>query len=149
MAKIVLPAKMENLENLVEFVADQGRTSGFSARRTAEIRLASEEVLVNIIYYAYPETVGDISINCRSEEDVFILELLDSGIPFNMLAAPGPDIASCLSDRPVGGLGIHFVKEIASETRYVRKKGQNRLTLVFGKDRQKGVKNGSGRMGAG
>ena len=135
MAKIVQPAKMENLENLLEFVADQARASGFPTRRTAEIRLAAEEVLVNILCYAYPETDGDVFINCFVEKDVFILEILDSGIPFNILTVPGPDVTSCLPDRCVGGLGIHFVKEMATEARYVREKRQNRLTLVFGRYR--------------
>ncbi len=135
MTKIVLPAKMGNLENLLEFVSDQAFASGFSHRRIGEIRLAAEEVLVNVLCYAYPETDGDVSINCLGEEDIFILEILDSGIPFNILTVAVPDVTSCLSDRCVGGLGIHFVKEMATETRYVREKGQNRLTLVFGRYR--------------
>ncbi len=135
MAKIVQPAKMENLQNLLEFVADQACASGFSTRRTGEIRLAAEEVLANILCYAYPETDGDVFINCFVEKDVFILEILDSGIPFNILTVPGPDVTSCLSDRCVGGLGIHFAKEMATEARYVREKKQNRLTLVFGRYR--------------
>ena len=95
MAKIVQPAKMENLQNLLEFVADQACASGFSTRRTGEIRLAAEEVLANILCYAYPETDGDVFINCFVEKDVFILEILDSGIPFNILTVPGPDVTSC------------------------------------------------------
>lgn len=137
MAKIGLPAEMENLEALLDFVDKEADKAGFSARRVSEVRLAAEEVLVNIFCYAYPETDGDVSISCFVKEDFFVLEILDSGTPFNIVAAPGPDASSCLSERYVGGLGIHFVKEMATEARYVRENGQNRLTLVFGKCRQK------------
>ena len=137
MSKIVLPAKMENLEKSLEFIDDQARSLGFLHRRIGEIRLAAEEVLVNIFCYAYPKADGDVAIYCHGENDVFILEILDRGIPFNILAAPRPDVQACLDDRCVGGLGIHFVKQMTTETRYVREKGQNRLILIFGKYRQK------------
>ncbi|OQY49691.1 MAG: hypothetical protein B6240_02830 [Desulfobacteraceae bacterium 4572_87] len=136
MAKIGLPAEMENLEELLDFVDNEAEKAGFPARRVSEIRLAAEEVLVNIFCYAYPETDGDVSISCFMKEDFFVLEILDGGTPFNIMAAPGPDLSSCLSERYVGGLGIHLIREMATETRYVRDKGQNRLTLVFGKYRQ-------------
>ncbi|MBW2708127.1 MAG: ATP-binding protein [Deltaproteobacteria bacterium] len=137
MAKIRLPAKMEHLEELLDFVDNEAHKAGFSARRISEIRLAAEEVMVNISCYAYPETDGDVFVSCFVAEGFFVLEILDSGTPFNIVAAPGPDVgSSCLSERYVGGLGIHFVKEMATETRYVRDKGQNRLTLIFGKYRQ-------------
>jgi len=131
MAKIELPAKMENFEEFLDFVAKEAGRAGFPSRRISEIRLAAEEVLVNVFCYAYPETEGDVSINCSGGEDAFVLEILDRGIPFNIMAAPGPDLSSCLSDRSIGGLGIHFVKKMTTEARYVREKEQNCLTLVF------------------
>jgi len=136
MGKIGLSAQMENLEEFLDFVVKEAGRAGLPSRRISEIRLAAEEVLVNIFCYAYPETKGDVSINCSEGEDVFVLEILDRGIPFNMMAAPGPDLSSCLSDRCVGGLGIHFVKKMTTKARYVREKEQNCLTLVFEKCRE-------------
>ena len=103
----------------------------------SEIRLAAEEVLVNIFSYAYPEKNGGVSVICFLKEDFFVLEILDSGIPFNIMAASRPDVSSPLLEREVGGLGIYFVREMTSETRYVRDKGRNRLTLVFARNRRK------------
>lgn len=137
MGKIRLPAEMENLEELLDFVVTEARKAGFPARRVSEIRLVAEEVLVNIFSYAYPETGGHVSINCSVREDFFFLEILDGGVPFNIMAAPDPNVSSCLSERSVGGLGIVFVKKMATETSYVREKGRNRLTLVFAKFRKK------------
>jgi len=135
MAKIRLPAEMGNLEEFLDFVVEEAGNQGFPPQRVSEIRLVSEEVLVNIFSYAYPESGGHVSMSCSGGEDDFILEILDRGAPFNILAAPGPDLSSCLSERCVGGLGIYFVKKMTTEIRYVRENGENRLTLIFGKCR--------------
>ncbi len=135
MAKIGLPAEMGNLEKFLDFVVEEAGNQGFPPQRVSEIRLVSEEVLVNIFSYAYQERGGHVSMNCSGGEDVFILDILDRGAPFNILAVPGPDLSSCLSERCVGGLGIYFVKKMTTEIRYVRENGENRLTLIFGKCR--------------
>ena len=137
MAKIELPAHMEHLETLLDFVDNEAGTAEFPEARVSKIRLAVEEVLVNIFSYAYPDKQGYVTISCLNKDDRFILEILDCGVPFNMLKAPDPDTSSGLSERRLGGLGIYFVKKMADEARYVRTEGENRLTLVFKKDLQK------------
>ncbi len=136
MTKIELTAEMENLENLLDFVVGEAEKAGFSSQRVSEIRLATEEALVNIISYAYPETDGRVSMACSLKDGLFVLEIVDGGVPFNIMEAPCPDISSPLADRGVGGLGIYFVKEMTTESRYVRENGQNQLTLVFEKCRK-------------
>jgi len=137
MAKIELSAEMENLGEILDFVDKEAGKARFSTRRISEIRLAAEEVLVNIFSYAYPKKNGGVSVTCFLREDSFVLEILDSGIPFNIMAVSGPDVSSSLLERDVGGLGIYFVKEMTTKTRYVRDKGRNRLTLVFARYRRK------------
>ncbi|MCF8128915.1 MAG: ATP-binding protein [Deltaproteobacteria bacterium] len=137
MARIELSTEMENLGEILDFVDKEAGKAGFSTRRMSEIRLAAEEALVNIFSYAYPKKNGRVSVSCFLREDRFVLELLDSGIPFNIMAASEPDVSSNLSERDVGGLGIYFIKEMTTETKYVRDKEQNRLTLVFARYRGK------------
>ena len=134
MTKIELPARMEHLEDLLDFVETEAYKTGFSKGRVSEIRLAAEEVLVNIFSYAYPERDGRVTVCCCNEPDTLLLEIRDSGVPFNMLKAHDPDVSSGLPERRLGGLGIYFVKKMADETRYERTEEENRLTLVF-KDR--------------
>jgi len=136
MPEIKSEAKIEHLERLIDFVAGHAEMAGFTVNRINEIELAAEEVLVNIFQYAYPGTDGDVVIDCRSEDDVgLILEILDNGIPFNILEVPDPDVTAAISDREVGGLGVFFIKEMVDEARYRRKGNSNILTLVFNKDR--------------
>lgn len=137
MAKIELPARMEHLKTILDFIDNEADAAEFPKARVSKIRLAAEEVLVNIFSYAYPEKQGHVTISCFRKNDRFLLKVLDRGVPFNMLEASDPDISSGLSERCLGGLGIYFVKQMADEARYVRKEGENRLTLVFKKERQK------------
>ena len=57
------------------------------------------------------------------------ITITDTGIPFNLLNAPPPDLTSNLVDRPIGGLGIHLVRSLMNSVEYERKGGKNRLHL--------------------
>ena len=130
-----LPAKLENLKRFKESVAGCARAQGFDQKRIYEIELAVEETLVNIFNYAYPETPGDIEINCKLENGRFIIEIIDSGIPFDMTSLTDPDLTADVEERKIGGLGIFLVKKMVDEVRYRREKDRNILNLIIKKDR--------------
>ena len=75
---------------------------------------------------------GDVSIECWAEDGFrLVLQISDTGIPFNILEVPEPDMTAEISERKVGGLGAFFVKEMADETRYRRDGDRNVLRLIF------------------
>jgi anti-sigma regulatory factor (Ser/Thr protein kinase) len=57
------------------------------------------------------------------------ITITDTGIPFNPLNAPPPDLTSSLADRPIGGLGVHLVRSLMNSVEYERQGGENRLRL--------------------
>ena len=131
-AKLTLPATHESFARLREFVLDQA--SGLSPELVVKIDLVVEELLLNIINYAYePDRPGTVTVECGFEAGRgFVLRLLDSGKPFNPLERPDPDPALGLEDRNVGGLGIFLVKEMSLSQDYRRQDGANILEIVFG-----------------
>lgn len=131
-----LPAKLENLGRCKESVADCARAQGFDQKRIYEIELAVEETLVNIFNYAYPEPPGDIEINCKLENGRFIIEIIDSGIPFDMTSLTDPDLTADVEERKIGGLGIFLVKKMVDEVRYRREGDRNILTLAVKKEKE-------------
>jgi anti-sigma regulatory factor (Ser/Thr protein kinase) len=137
MNAIRLPAREENLEKLVRFVADLLTKHGFPKERALEIEMSAEEVLVNIIRYAYSEgTPGDVEIRgSLITDDECMLEFEDSGAPFDPTSLPPPDVNLPLSRRKAGGLGIFFVRKMANEVRYLRERDRNILTLLVRKSR--------------
>ena len=131
MAKIIIPAGLENLELMIRFIRNGAQKHGFSSKDMNRIQLASEEVLVNIISYAYPDSDGDIEITYTVEESGgLVIEITDWGIPFDPLSLPEPDMEASIEDRKIGGLGIFIIRSIMDEVDYKREGDQNILTLV-------------------
>ena len=131
MNKISKKANLENLSLLLDFVKESSERAGFNGDTISEIVLASEEILVNIINYAYGDKKGPVDVICQPcEKKGICVTFIDSGAPFNSLAASSPDLSLPLKDRKVGGLGICLVKNLMNEVRYDRNDGKNVLTIV-------------------
>ena len=131
MSSIQLPAKIENMEPLVQFISDIARKLGFSGKRIREIELATEEALVNIINYAYPNHSGYIKVTCTQDPaKAFVIKIEDTGIAFDVLSLKDPDISAGISDRQVGGLGVFLIRKLMDKVRYHRKNKKNILESV-------------------
>jgi len=95
-----------------------------------DINVALDEMLNNIISYAYrPGEQGDILVRLTMRSGEITVEIEDRGRPFDPLEAPSPDLSAQLRDRKVGGLGIHFVKQLMDDVAYARVADTNRLRL--------------------
>ena len=130
-----LPAKLENLQRFMNSVSDCAKAEGFDRKRIDEIELALEEILVNIFHYAYPELPGDAEVNCKLETGRLIIEIIDSGIPFDVTSLTDPELTADVEERKIGGLGIFLVKRMVDEVKYRREKDKNILSLVIKKGR--------------
>ncbi len=128
-AELRLPARLENLSRFLEFAVDQARKLGLEERIPA-LELGLEEALVNVIRYAAREG-EEITLAATPEADGIGFTISDRGAPFNPLEAPPPDLESELLERPIGGLGIHFMKELTDEISWSREGDRNRLRLFF------------------
>lgn len=97
-----------------------------------KVRLALEEVLENVVSYAYADGQGylDAETILDREHEVLRIVIRDSGIPFNPLLKADPDLSLPLEERPVGGLGIFLCKQLMDGVSYCHEDGCNVLTLV-------------------
>jgi anti-sigma regulatory factor (Ser/Thr protein kinase) len=94
--------------------------------------LVLEEAVTNVIKYAFTDK-GDHEVHAeaRLDEGEIVLRVSDAGRAFDPLAAPPPDFDRPLEERPIGGLGIHLLRELTDRAAYERVGGRNQLTLVF------------------
>ncbi|MCX5855379.1 MAG: ATP-binding protein [Deltaproteobacteria bacterium] len=130
---LALPGKLDSLYAFMDFATSCARELGFGSERIGEVELSLEEVLVNIIKHAYKECgiEGNITITCKQDAaQNLVIEIADSGTPFDISSAREPDISLDIEERQVGGLGIFFVKKLMDDVRYKREDNQNKLTLV-------------------
>ena len=96
-----------------------------------DIDMCAEEIFANISFYAYPQKDGTIQALIEKIGSELILKFEDSGVEYNPLKKPDPDINLPPEERPLGGLGIFMVKNLAEKVHYERIDGKNLLTLVF------------------
>jgi len=137
MRSLTLPAKLENLEQLLDFVMTAAAELDFDAKLKNKLRLAAEEVIVNVISYAYPDRDGEVMIATEQtpQRDGLRIEVSDAGIEFDPLTKPAPDLTVSVDERKIGGLGIFLVKELMDTVSYRRENGKN--ILAFTKHREK------------
>ena len=136
METLRLPATMESLERLCAFVVQRARQCGIAAERLLRIELVLEELLTNVIHYAYPDAEGDIEVQCFMEDPAcFCLIIRDWGRAFDPLAKETPCVSTDVCERPVGGLGIYLVRHKADDVCYQRQDDRNVLKVCFNLDR--------------
>jgi len=91
----------------------------------------AEEVLVNVVLYAYEEAPGRRAfVELQLDGPSVRMRFIDDGPPYDPLSRPDPDIDAPIADRPVGGLGVYLVKQLASESEYAYQAGRNVLTVT-------------------
>ena len=95
------------------------------------VSLAIEEVVTNCIKYGYDDA-GErlISIILSIADQVLTMVVVDDGHEFNPLTVPPPNMSLEIEGRPIGGLGIHLLRELADSISYERCGNTNRLTLT-------------------
>jgi anti-sigma regulatory factor (Ser/Thr protein kinase) len=108
---------------------------GFSEATLAPFEIAFDEVLTNICLYAWTDA-GQHAIVVRANLDgaagdaTVTVTIRDDGLPFDPLGVARPALDDDLDKRPMGGLGIHLVREMMDDVRYVRDGRYNELTLI-------------------
>ena len=95
-----------------------------------KLQVAMEEMVTNVIFYAYPEgTSADITLIAESDDKEVTFVLSDSGKPFDPTAKEDADLDVNPMDREQGGMGILIVKNIMNEVSYQRLGDMNQLTM--------------------
>ena len=124
-----IPAEIGRMDEVLKFVSTLLDDYGCEPQVRTQLRMAIEELYVNIAHYAYPSGDGWAEIRGSFEDGVVTLRLIDGGTPYDPLAKPDPDILLSGEERPIGGLGIYMVKSMVDEMKYVYSDGCNRLIL--------------------
>lgn len=130
MAQLVVPANLASFPACSAFIETELKDMGITQPDMIKILAASEEILVNIMNYAYPNQTGFVSIKVKIADRLVVLDFIDQGIPFNPLEQTPGDLARSAEDRPIGGLGILLVKQLMDDVHYERRGIDNRLTIA-------------------
>jgi serine/threonine-protein kinase RsbW len=115
------------VESVAEIVSQFCVTHNLSNQLLVALGVSLDEALSNIIRYAYSDRRDHsilVRLHYRSDSVAAIVE--DDGCPFDPLSVPALDLGSPDRDR---GFGIHFIRNLMDDVRYVRERGINRLEM--------------------
>jgi anti-sigma regulatory factor (Ser/Thr protein kinase) len=123
---MVVVNQRRELARLGDRVDAFGRACGLSADDTACACLTLDELVSNVIKYAYEDTQEhQIHVTVQVDGNLMTISIEDDGKPFNPLEAPVPNLEVSIEEWPTGGLGVHIVKSIADKLEYRREHGHN------------------------
>jgi anti-sigma regulatory factor (Ser/Thr protein kinase) len=99
------------------------------------IEMVIEEIATNAIKYAFPSQKGEITIEASTTPTRAELVMEDNGNAFNPTEAPDPQVDRALEDMPIGGLGIHLVRELTDGFDYKRINDRNHVHVWVERER--------------
>jgi serine/threonine-protein kinase RsbW len=104
---------------------------GISGKPLYELQVVLDEIVSNIIKYAWPEGgVHELLVRLTVAGAVVEVEVIDDGQPYDPRnAPPPPPAAPGIKPRP-GGVGVHMVKQLVDRFDYERVDGYNRVKLT-------------------
>ena len=126
--EIKISNQLAELESVREWVEGFGAAHRLPTRVMTNLLVSFDEILNNLISYGYSdERDHEIWLRMVLGENEVWAEVEDDGVPFDPLAAPSPALNGGVGERPVGGLGIHFLRTLNDEVTYGRQENRNRL----------------------
>ena len=128
---ITTEAKIENIEQITEFVDRKLEERECPVKQQIQIRTAIDEIVSNIARYAYTPDTGNVTVQFDYDESdrSVLLTFTDEGVPFDPLQQEDPDITLSAEERGIGGLGIYLVRKTMDDVSYVREDGKNILLI--------------------
>jgi len=122
----VMDNRCDQVEPLLNRLEKHLMEEGVDEEAVHDLRLVSEELLVNTVSYGYEEGRKDqLEVEVTRRDEKLIVQFRDRAKQFNPLDAEERDP---LDDR-LGGWGIPLLKELTDDVQYARKGEQNILTI--------------------
>ncbi|HNX00245.1 MAG TPA: ATP-binding protein [Candidatus Cloacimonadota bacterium] len=124
--RIIIQNHLSEITRINDIIDEISLPWRLPSRVSAQLSLVMDELLSNIIRYAFEDdSEHQIEINLELLGNKVVVEVVDDGIEFNPMLYPEPDLNPNLSERKIGGLGIHIIKKMTHEFTYERENGHN------------------------
>ncbi|MEO6102534.1 MAG: ATP-binding protein [Pseudoxanthomonas sp.] len=133
--RLIVPGEHARVEDLNISLEAVLRRHGIDEGVRGDVRLIVEELASNAIEYGGAGGPGmgvgqhELSVNIAIEGSLLTLEFRDQGAPFDPLSGEEPDLDADIMERPIGGLGLYLIRQIAEETHYSRVDDTNLLRV--------------------
>lgn len=124
-------ARLDHLPQLIAHVREVCRAGSLTPAATLRVELAVEELFTNTVHHGYGADCDEpVWLHLEVAPGELWLHYADAAPPFDLLAHVAR-LEEAVSERAIGGLGVHLVRELANEITYRRAEDRNVLTLLF------------------
>ena len=114
---------------ILKAILESPEVSSCNLKEILVLRLACEEIVMNVTSYAYPEGAeGFLDVDIQKTDRITI-RFEDGGVPFNPLEQKNPDTGLSWKKRHIGGLGIFLLRRKMDNVRYAYEDNKNVLTI--------------------
>lgn len=144
-----VPVRRDQVHHLLRSLNAAMIAQGYDDALRADLCLIAEEVACNVLEHGVPEHgaqqhgAPERGASKPTDDDAHWLrvgivrdgprlhiEFRDTGLAYDPLACPPPDLDADIGERPIGGLGVYLVQALAEDVRYAREEPHNVLRLV-------------------
>ncbi len=124
-------AELPDLDDMRRFVEESAFKLGADEDAVGEMVLAVNEAVTNILLHGYRSRPGNVEIGVERQGNNLVVILRDHAPQYDPTSVPPPDLSLSLEERPLGGLGVHMMRQFTDELRYrVTDDGANELLFI-------------------
>lgn len=127
MKELEIAADINNLDEVLAFIDADLEENDCPPKTQMQLDVAIEELFVNIAHYSGSEKA---IIQTEINSEIASITFIDSGVYYDPLAKPDPDVTLSAEERQIGGLGIYLVKKSMDSMNYERRDDKNILTIT-------------------
>jgi anti-anti-sigma factor len=122
--KLAIKNELADLKNVNATLAQFLQAHHVPKRAAYAVSLAIDELVVNVMRYAYiDDELHIIDLELAIQGDQIVLRITDDGRPFDPRTGPQLDLHA--EDRQVGGLGLLLVLDMVDALKYQRAEEKN------------------------
>jgi len=123
-------ATVRDLNDIRDYLEGAVTMLGGSEDDAGDLVLAVNEAVTNVLLHGYEGAPGPLSVGVEADGDELRVILTDEAPGFDPTTVPPPDIHRPLEERPLGGLGIHMMRQLTDALVYRALDDGNELTFV-------------------
>ena len=119
--EIILNNGLAGIEQLASALDHFFNQQGLNEQLKNQVNLVLEELYTNSVNYGFEGISGGyVAIDISNKGSHLEIVYQDNGIAYNPLQAEDPQLLLSVEERPIGGLGVFFVKTMTDHVEYTR-----------------------------
>ncbi|HYC38082.1 MAG TPA: ATP-binding protein [Usitatibacter sp.] len=126
-----LEGRVDGIRALLDAVESWAGAIDLPPKALFRLNLVLEELATNIVRHGYrDDPAGKVDVNVVDDGAAVTLTLRDQAAEFDPFKdAPEADLDEPVHTRRIGGLGVHFVKQMAQSYSYRRDGADNEIVV--------------------